>query len=101
YRLTIEGDLVRETEDHSVVEEEIRAGRMTAEQAAHHPSKNVISRALGAEDAVEVDLKTIEVEDGTEFLLCTDGITRHISDAELRQLLVIHDELKEGWAELQ
>lgn len=94
YRLTTEGDLVRETEDHSVVEEEVRAGRMTAEQAAHHPSKNVISRALGAEDSVEVDLKTIEVEDGTEFLLCTDGITRHIPDAELRQLLVTHDSLK-------
>jgi len=94
YRLTTEGDLVRETEDHSVVEEEVRAGRMTAEQAAHHPSKNVISRALGAEDSVEVDLKTIEVEDGTEFLLCTDGITRHIPDAELRQLLVTSDSLK-------
>lgn len=94
YRLTAEGDLVRETEDHSVVEEEVRAGRMTAEQAAHHPSKNVISRALGAEDSVEVDLKTIEVEDGTEFLLCTDGITRHIPDAELRQLLVTHESLK-------
>ena len=80
YRLTRGGDIVRETEDHSVVEEEVRAGRMTAEQAANHPSKNVISRALGAEDTVEVDLKTIEVEDGTEFLLCTDGITRHISD---------------------
>ncbi|HET6647110.1 MAG TPA: PP2C family serine/threonine-protein phosphatase [Pyrinomonadaceae bacterium] len=94
YRLTAEGDLIRETEDHSVVEEEVRAGRMTAEQAAHHPSKNVISRALGAEDSVEVDLKTIEVEDGTEFLLCTDGITRHIPDAELRQLLVTSDSLK-------
>lgn len=93
YRLTPEGDIIRETEDHSVVEEEVRAGRMTAEQAANHPSKNVISRALGAEDTVEVDLKTIEVEDGTEFLLCTDGITRHISDAELRQLLVINEDL--------
>jgi protein phosphatase len=93
YRLTTEGDLIRETEDHSVVEEEVRAGRMTAEQAAHHPSKNVISRALGAEEAVEVDLKTIEVEDGTEFLLCTDGITRHIPDPELRQLLVTHESL--------
>jgi protein phosphatase len=93
YRLTPDGEIVRETEDHSVVEEEVRAGRMTAEQAANHPSKNVISRALGAEDTVEVDLKTLEVEDGTEFLLCTDGITRHISDGELRQLLVIHDDL--------
>ena len=93
YRLTPDGDLLRETEDHSVVEEEVRAGRMTAEQAAHHPSKNVISRAIGAEESVEVDLKAIEVEDGTEFLLCTDGITRHISDGELRQLLITHDDL--------
>ncbi|HKQ39401.1 MAG TPA: PP2C family serine/threonine-protein phosphatase, partial [Verrucomicrobiae bacterium] len=87
YRLTSTGDLVRETADHSVVEEEVRAGRMTPEQAANHPSKNVISRALGAEDFVEVDMKTVEVEEGTAFLLCSDGITRHISDNELRDLL--------------
>ncbi len=93
YRLTPDGTLHRETEDHSVVEEEVRAGRMTAEQAANHPSKNVISRALGAEDTVEVDMKTIEVEEGTEFLLCTDGITRHVSDNELRQLLILNDDL--------
>jgi protein phosphatase len=66
---------------------------MTAEQAAHHPSKNVISRALGAENDVEVDLKVIEVDDGTEFLLCTDGITRHVPDHELRQLLITNDDL--------
>jgi serine/threonine protein phosphatase PrpC len=88
YRLTPNGELRRETEDHSVVEEEVRAGRMTPEQAANHPSKNVISRALGAEPSVEVDMQTIEVEEGTSFLLCTDGITRHLSDKELRDLIV-------------
>jgi len=88
YRITADGRLLRETEDHSIVEEEVRAGRMTPEQAANHPSKNVISRALGAEPSVEVDMKTIEIEDGTSFLLCTDGITRHITDNELRDLLV-------------
>ena len=93
YRLTPAGQLLRETADHSVVEEEVRAGRMTAEQAAHHPSKNVISRALGAEHDVEVDMKVIEVDDGTEFLLCTDGITRHIPDHELRQSLITYDDL--------
>ncbi|MGH9956520.1 MAG: protein phosphatase 2C domain-containing protein [Pyrinomonadaceae bacterium] len=93
YRLTPQGSLVRETQDHSVVEEEVRAGRMTVEQAANHPSKNVISRALGAEESVEVDLKTIEVEDGTEFMLCTDGITRHITDNEIRQLLITQETL--------
>ena len=87
YRLTPDGNLLRETEDHSIVEEEVRAGRMTPEQAAHHPSKNVISRALGAEPSVEVDMKTIEVDEGSVFLLCSDGITRHLPDNELRDLL--------------
>jgi serine/threonine protein phosphatase PrpC len=101
YRLTPAGQLLRETADHSVVEEEVRAGRMTAEQAAHHPSKNVISRALGAESDVEVDMKVIEVDDGTEFLLCTDGITRHIPDHELRQLLITYDDLATLCSELK
>jgi serine/threonine protein phosphatase PrpC len=87
YRLSPGGELFRETADHSIVEEEVRAGRMTPEQAANHPSKNVISRALGAEESVEVDTKTIEVGEGNAFLLCTDGITRHIPDNELRELL--------------
>jgi len=93
YRLTPDGKFHRETEDHSIVEEEVRAGRMTPEQAANHPSKNVISRALGAEETVEVDLKTMEVEEGTSFLLCSDGITRHIPDNELRQVLVTEHDL--------
>ena len=87
YRVTPDGNLHRETEDHSIVEEEVRAGRMTPEQAANHPSKNVISRALGAEESVEADMKVIEVEDGSSFLLCTDGITRHLTDNELHELL--------------
>ncbi len=101
YRLTPDGQLHRETEDHSIVEEEVRAGRMTPEQAANHPSKNVISRALGAEQGVEVDMKTMEVEDGTEFLLCTDGITRHVPDNELRQLMVVSNSLDDLCNELK
>jgi len=101
YRLTPDGKLHRETEDHSIVEEEVRAGRMTPEQAANHPSKNVISRALGAEQGVEVDMKTMEVEDGTEFLLCTDGITRHVSDNEIRQLMVVSNSLDAVCKELK
>jgi protein phosphatase len=61
YRLDPKGDFFRETEDHSVVEEEVRAGRMTAAQALNHPSKNIISRALGAEQSVVVDMKTTAV----------------------------------------
>ncbi len=88
YRLDAKGSLYRETQDHSVVEEEVRAGRMTAAQAANHPSRNVISRALGAESTVEVDMKTIMFDSNTAFLLCSDGITRHINDFEIRELLL-------------
>ena len=101
YLLTPEGNLVRETEDHSIVEEEVRAGRMTPEQAANHPSKNVISRALGAEETVEVDLKTMEIPEGTCFLLCSDGITRHVPDQELKELLIGDDDLASVCAELK
>jgi len=87
YRLSENGNLYRETQDHSMVEEEVRAGRMTVAQAASHPSRNVISRALGADSSVEVDMKTIMFEPHTTFLLCSDGITRHIDDFQLRELL--------------
>ncbi|MDT4895233.1 MAG: family protein phosphatase [Acidobacteriota bacterium] len=101
YRISPDTSLHRETADHSVVEEEVRAGRMTPEQAAHHPSRNVISRALGAESGVEVDMKTIEVEDGTAFLLCSDGITRHLPDSEIRDLLVSTPDVEEICAEMK
>lgn len=87
YRVDARGNLFRETQDHSVVEEEVRAGRMTQQQAATHPSRNVISRALGAESSVEIDMKTIMFEPETTFLLCSDGITRHIEDHEIRDLI--------------
>jgi serine/threonine protein phosphatase PrpC len=93
YRMTPDGRIHRETADHSVVEEEVRAGRMTPQQAAHHPSRNVISRALGAEPNVEADMKVIEITPGTTFLLCSDGITRHIPDNELEELLGTADDL--------
>ncbi|MFT3745165.1 MAG: protein phosphatase 2C domain-containing protein [Pyrinomonadaceae bacterium] len=87
YRVDRDGNLFAETDDHSMVAEEVRAGRMTPEQAENHPSKNIISRALGAESSVEIDLKTIMIEPGTAFLLCSDGITRHVTDQEIKGVL--------------
>jgi hypothetical protein len=74
---------------------------MTPEQAAHHPSRNVISRALGAEASVEVDMKIVEVEEGTAFLLCSDGITRHIPDNEIREILTRYGDLEEACTEMK
>ncbi len=87
YSVDRDGNLVRETEDHSMVAEEVRAGRMTEDQAENHPSRNIISRALGAEPTVEVDIKTIMVSPGTSFLICSDGITRHVADQEIKGVL--------------
>jgi serine/threonine protein phosphatase PrpC len=87
YRVDRDGNLHRETSDHSMVADEVRAGRMTEEQAETHPNRNIISRALGAEGTVEVDLKTIMIEPGTAFLICSDGVTRHVSDEEIRGVL--------------
>lgn len=101
YRVDSKGNIYRETQDHSVVEEEVRAGRMTAAQAANHPSRNVISRALGAENSVEVDMKTIMFDGNTRFLLCSDGITRHINDLELRDLLLSNSPPEEVCAQMK
>ena len=87
YRVDRNGILYPETADHSMVAEEVRAGRMTTEQAENHPSRNIISRALGAEATVDVELKTIMVEPGTAFLICSDGITRHVTDQEIKGVL--------------
>ncbi len=87
YRVDREGFLYPETADHSVVAAEVRAGRMTQDQADNHPSRNIINRALGADSAVEVDLKTIMIDPGTAFLICSDGITRHVSDEEIKGVL--------------
>src|SRR5438552_9024639 len=75
-----------------MVADEVRAGRMTEQQAENHPSRNIISRALGAEPTVDVDLKTIMIEPGTAFLICSDGITRHVGDQEIKGVLTFGGE---------
>ena len=95
YRLTPDGTLHRETEDHSVVEEEVRAGRMTPEQAANHPSKNVISRALGAEDSKNVvilrDPTKINEESDAVFYFPGCGSERLFSQIGLATLTMLYD----------
>jgi protein phosphatase len=86
YRFDQKG-LILLTQDHSEVNEAVRAGIITAEQAAHHPRRNVISRALGAEPDVEADYREIEIDRHTSFLLCSDGITRHVTDDEIARLM--------------
>jgi serine/threonine protein phosphatase PrpC len=86
YRLE-EGRFYRETIDHTDLYDDVRAGVITPKQASEQSGRNVINRALGAEPDIEVEIKTINVRDGTRFLLCSDGIYRHLSDEEIAQVL--------------
>ena len=76
------------TEDHSIVAELVRTGRIEREDAAHHPQRNVITRALGPEDDVSVDAFVLHVGPGDWVLLCSDGLTEHISDDELGRAML-------------
>jgi len=75
------------TQDHSLVEEQIRLGRMTRSEAARSPLRNVITRAVGTQGNVTADLIEAEVEPGDLFLLCSDGLTRELSDEKIEALL--------------
>jgi protein phosphatase len=81
------GELRQLTEDHSLVREQVRQGLISAEEAEHSELSNVILRALGAEPAVEVDLDEIWVGAGDQVLLCSDGLTRMVADADIAKVL--------------
>jgi protein phosphatase len=87
YRLR-NGHLEQLTQDHSLVEEQVRMGRMTPFEAQRSPLRNVITRALGTQCQVTPDVFESEAEPGDLFLLCSDGLTRELSDAAIESLLV-------------
>ena len=86
YRLR-EGSLTQITQDHSLVEELVRAGLITREQARTHPRRNIITRALGTHGENEPDLLVTDVRDGDLFLLCTDGLTGMVTDGDIERVL--------------
>lgn len=77
------------TADHSLVEEQVRLGRMTRSEALRSPLKNVITRALGTQSRVTPDIFELEAEPGDMFLLCSDGLTRELTDPLIESLLAI------------
>jgi len=86
------GDLVQVTEDHSLVEELVRDGQMTHEEAIVHPQRSVITRALGLEDDVEVDSWQLVPYQGDRLLLCSDGLTNELGDDDIATVLRHHDD---------
>ncbi len=76
------------TVDHSLVEEMVRMGGINREQAREHQDKNIITRAIGAEDELKIDFFQVRLEKGDIILLCSDGLTNMIEDEEIRMLLL-------------
>jgi PPM family protein phosphatase len=81
------GKLERLTRDHSLVEEMRRKGQLTEAQAEDHPQRSIITRALGPEPEVEVDLQTVPAQPGDVFLICSDGLTTMLDDEHLARIL--------------
>jgi protein phosphatase len=83
------------TQDHSFVGEEVRCGRMTAQEAHSSQLQNVLVRALGVDPTVEVDVSEELILESDTVLLCSDGLTRELSDQQIRAVLLEHDDLQE------
>ncbi len=88
-----DGALTQVTEDHSVVAELVRRGSITAEEAESHPHRNVITRALGAEDEVDADRVSTEVQNGDVVLLCSDGLSSYVPESTIAEILAGADSL--------
>jgi len=83
--------LLQVSVDHSAVQELVDLGQITKLEAERHPNRNVVTRALGAEDSVDADIWLLPARQRQSFLLCSDGLTKELSDDEIARIIVFHD----------
>jgi serine/threonine protein phosphatase PrpC len=96
YRLR--GDeLTQITEDHTYMHEMIRMGVLTPEQAAVHPQKHVITRAIGIDEQVQCDVYEFEIHEGDTYFLCSDGVLNHVEDDQIQQILTSNGPAAAAW----
>jgi protein phosphatase len=95
YRLRA-GELTRLTDDHSLVDELMRQGKITPEEAIDHPQRSVITRALGPEPSVEVDTRSFLARAGDVYLLCSDGLTTMLAEEHVAELMRSHSRLRDA-----
>lgn len=81
------GEITQITRDHSLVEEMVRLGGIAREDARMHPDKNIITRAIGARDEVEVDFFTVELKPLDTILMCSDGLSNMLEDEEIKEII--------------
>jgi serine/threonine protein phosphatase PrpC len=95
YRLR-NGQLAQVTRDHSLLQEQLDAGLLTPEEAVFSSNRNLVTRAVGVEDTVMLELHQHEVQPGDVYLLCSDGLSDMLDDDALAQLLLSHPSLSEA-----
>ena len=86
-----DGRLTQVSDDHSLVADLVRAGALTEEEAARHPQRNILTRALGIESALSVDTWELPIQADDRYLLCSDGLFNEIDDDRIAALLAGHD----------
>lgn len=89
------GNFSQITEDHSLVAQMLRAGKLSEHEAEFHPLKSIITRALGTEPSVKADLSVVKIKPRDRLLLCTDGLTGMVRDVEIAEVLASQYGLKE------
>ncbi len=99
YRLR-DGELERLTHDHSLVDEMVRAGRLTPEEAEVHPQRSIITRALGPEPEVEVERMTYPARSGDVYLICSDGLTTMVPEDGIAAILRARSSLRQAGEDL-
>ena len=92
----IEDRIVQITKDHSLVEEMVRRGLITREDAKHHPDKNIITRVLGIGPEIEVDFFDIHLKENSILLLCSDGLSNMVADEDIWRIVSTSREMKEA-----
>ena len=89
--LAADGTFDQVTQDHSLIAEMVRLGELTPEQARNHPDKNIITRAVGTQDTVKIDFFDIQLEEGNQLVMCSDGLSNMVTDEEIFELICRED----------
>lgn len=84
YKIT-DGVITQITNDHTLVNELVKSGQLSAEEAAHHPRRNVLTRAVGTDSQVDIEVQTVEWSSHDVLLLCSDGLSNMVSDQQMLQ----------------
>ena len=84
----VQGQIQQITKDHSLVQEMVRLGEISPEEARNHRDKNIITRALGAEKTVDIDFFDLKLEAGDTILMCSDGLSNMVDDRKMEEIIL-------------